>query len=274
MTIGLIHPGEMGAAVGAALRIGGRTVLWASEGRSAATVGRAQQAGLEDVGTVEELARRSDVIVSLCPPHAAVDVDRSLPGFAGVYVDANAISPATARTLASLVVRYVDGGVIGPPPRGPGTTRLYLSGPEAVSVAGSFEGTIVDARIVSSDPTAASALKMTYAAWTKGTAALLLAVRAVARAESVEQALLDEWSMSLPELPARSAAAARSALGKGWRWVGEMDEIAETFAAAGLPDGFHRAAAEIYRRSPHEAADGDVGLELVLSALRSNAALT
>jgi 3-hydroxyisobutyrate dehydrogenase-like beta-hydroxyacid dehydrogenase len=274
VTIGLIHPGEMGAAVGAALRIGGRAVLWASEGRSAATVARAQQAGLEDVGTVEELARRSDVIVSLCPPHAAVDVARSVPGFAGVYVDANAISPATARTLASLVGRYVDGGVIGPPPRGPGTTRLYLSGREAVSVADSFAGTIVDARIVSSDPTAASALKMTYAAWTKGTAALLLAVRAVARAERVEQALLDEWSMSLPELPARSAAAARSALGKGWRWVGEMDEIAETFAAAGMPDGFHRAAAEIYRRSPHEAVDGDDGLELVLSALRSNAALT
>ena len=117
MTIGLVHPGEMGAAVGAALRSGGHTVLWASDGRSAATAGRAKEAGLEDVGTVEELGRRSDVILSLCPPHAAVDVARSLPAFAGIYVDANAISPATARTLATLVGRYVDGGVIGSPPR-------------------------------------------------------------------------------------------------------------------------------------------------------------
>ena len=203
MTIGLVHPGEMGAAVGAALRSGGHTLLWASHGRSAATARRAKEAGLEDAGTLEELGRRSDVILSLCPPHAAVDVARSLTAFAGTYVDANAVSPATARRLATLVGRYVDGGVIGPPPREAGTTRLYLSGAEAEPVAEFFAGTIVDARVISADPTAASALKMAYAAWTKGTAALLLAVRAVARAEGVEQALLDEWSMSLPELADR-----------------------------------------------------------------------
>jgi 3-hydroxyisobutyrate dehydrogenase-like beta-hydroxyacid dehydrogenase len=269
VTIGLVHPGEMGAAVGAALRSCGQTVLWASDGRSAATAARAEEAGLEDVGTVAELGRRSDVIVCLCPPHAAVEVAHSLASFAGVYVDANAVSPATARTLAGVVERYVDGGVIGPPPREAAQTRLYLSGPDAALVADLFSETIVDAPVLSADPTAASALKMAYAAWTKGTAALLLAVRAVARAEGVEQALLDEWSKSLPQLPDRSVAAARSALGKGWRWVGEMDEIAATFAAAGLPDGFHRAAAEIYRRTPREAADGDAGLELVLSALCS-----
>ena len=270
----MVHPGEMGAAVGAALRSGGHTVLWASDGRSAATAARATEAGLEDAGTIEELGRRSDVIVSLCPPHAAVDVARSLTAFAGTYVDANAVSPATARTLATLVGRYVDGGVIGSPPREAGTTRFYLSGAEAEPVAALFRGTIVDARVVSADPTAASALKMAYAAWTKGTAALLLAVRAVARAEGVEQALLDEWSASLPELADRSVAAARSALGKGWRWVGEMDEIADTFAAAGLPDGFHRAAADVYRRAPRERADGDAAVELVLSALRANVAPT
>jgi hypothetical protein len=145
--------------------------------------------------------------------------------------------------------------------------RLYLSGTEAARVAGLFAGTIVDALVVSEDPDAASALKMAYAAWTKGTSALLLAVRAVARTEEVEEALLEEWRTSLPHLPEQSLAAARSALGKGWRWVSEMNEIAETFAAAGLPDGFHRAAAEIYRRSPHEDADGDESLERVLSAL-------
>src|SRR3954464_10895846 len=110
----------MGAAVGAALRNAGHAVLWASDGRSAATVARAREAGLEDVGTVAELGRRSDVIMCLCPPHAAVEVARAFASFAGVYVDANAVSPATARTLAGVVDRYVDGGVIGPPPAAAG----------------------------------------------------------------------------------------------------------------------------------------------------------
>jgi 3-hydroxyisobutyrate dehydrogenase-like beta-hydroxyacid dehydrogenase len=237
----------MGAALAAALREKGESVLWASAGRSPATAERARDAGLEDAGTVEELVLRSDVIFSVCPPAAAVDVARSAAASGGIYVDANAVSPATARAIAGLVARYVDGGIVGPPPRAPGTTRLYLSGEEAEHVADLFAGTSVDARVVSLDNTAASAVKMTYAAWTKGTSALLLAARAVARAEGIEATLLDEWRLSLPELSERSEAAARSAARKGWRWVGEMEEIADTFAAAGLPDGFHRAAAEIYR---------------------------
>src|SRR4051794_31133663 len=256
----------MGAAVGVALRHAGHPVLWASDGRSAATVARAREAGLEDLGTVAELGRRSDVIMCLCPPHAAVEVARAFASFAGVYVDANAVSPATARTLAGVVDRYVDGGVVGPPPREPGQTRLYLSGPEAALVADLFAETIVDAPVLSADPTSASALKMAYAAWTKGAAALLLAMRAVARAEGVELALLDEWSMSLPQLPDRSVAAARSALGKGWRWVGEMDEIAETFAAAGLPGGVHRPAPGDYRPTPPPAARGRPRLHPVPAA--------
>lgn len=249
MTIGVIHPGEMGTAIGTALRGTGATVLWASEGRSAATAERAGDAGLEDVGTHGELARRSDVIVSLVPPHSAVDVARGFRDFDGLYVDANAVSPATARTIAGIVKRYVDGGVVGPPPDEPGTTRLYLSGVDAPRIAELFAGTAVDARVVSERIGDASALKMTFAGWTKGTAALLLAVRAVAKSEGVEEALLAEWALSLPELPDRSAAAARSALAKGWRWIGEMEEIAATFEADGLPGGFHRAAAEIFGRT-------------------------
>jgi hypothetical protein len=258
----------MGAAVGAALRAAGQTVVWASTGRSAATAKRAEEADLEDVGTLEELGRRSDVVVALCPPSAAVEVARAAPRIAGIYVDANAVSPATARTIAGLVGRCVDGGIVGPPPRRPRTTRLYLSGADAQFVADLFADTIVDARVVSENLGAASALKMAFAAWTKGTSALLLAVRALARAEDVEEALLDEWRLSLPHLPEQSIAAAHSALGKGWRWVAEMDEIADTFTAAGLPEGFHRAAAEIYGRSPHgEHADEDDVLRRVLAAL-------
>jgi 3-hydroxyisobutyrate dehydrogenase-like beta-hydroxyacid dehydrogenase len=267
VVIGVLHPGEMGAAVGAALRAKGETVLWASAGRSASTADRADKAGLEDVVTLEELARQSDVIVAVCPPHAAADVARSLPPFTGVYLDANAVSPTTARKIGGLVSRYVDGGIIGPPPRSRGSTRLYLSGDETSLVVDLFAGTIVETRVVSGDATAASAVKMAYAAWTKGTSALLLAVRAVARAEGVEETLLDEWQASLPQLPEQSLVAARSAVAKGWRWVGEMTEIAATFAAAGLPDEFHRAAGEIYRRSPHAPADADLNLEHVLAAI-------
>jgi hypothetical protein len=96
---------------------------------------------------------------------------------------------------------------------------------------------------------------MAYAAWTKGTAALLLAARALARAEGVEEALLAEWAISQPGLADRWTGAARSAAAKGWRWIAEMEEIAAAMAAAGLPEGFHRAAAEVYRRAPGVTRD-------------------
>ena len=235
----------MGAAVGEDLLSAGHHVVWASAGRSAETRERAELAGLEDVGTVEEVVRRSQLILSICPPHAALDVARSVAGFDGIYVDANAVSPSTAREIGG---RFVDGGIIGPPPLDPGTTRLYLSGKEAERVASLFQRTALEPRVISDEPGAASALKMVYAAWTKGTAAMLIAIRALARAENVEELLLDEWRLSLPELIERSGSAARSADRKGWRWVAEMEEIAATFAAAGLPDGFHQAAADVFRR--------------------------
>jgi Domain of unknown function (DUF1932) len=239
--VGLLHPGAMGAALGDALLAGGHEVLWASEGRSAET--RARAAGFRDAGTVAALAAKSDILLSVCPPHAAVDVAAETEGFDGLYVDANAVSPDTACEVAGLHARFVDGGIVGPPPRDLGTTRLYLSGDEAPGVAGLFDGSIVGTRLVAD----ASALKMTYAAWSKGTAALLLAIRDVARANGVWDDLEAEWRESAPDLPARLDAAERSAAAKGWRWIGEMEEIADTFAAAGAPEGFHRAAAEVYR---------------------------
>lgn len=272
-TVGLLHPGEMGAALASVLRRRGSLVLWASSGRSAATARRAELAGLADVGSVGELSRRSDVILSVCPPNAALDVARSVAGFDGVFVDVNAVSPATARAVTDAIEggggRYVDGGIVGAPPRSPGTTRLYLSGASAPEVAALFAGTVVDARVVSDRVGAASAVKMAYAAWTKGTAALLLAIRALARAEDVEAALVEEWKMSLPGLPEQSLRAARSACGKGWRWVGEMEEIASAFSSVDLPDGFHRAAAELFRRAPRlEDADASEStLDQVLIAI-------
>ncbi len=252
MAVGLLHPGEMGAALGAVLRGAGHDVLWASAGRSRVTAERAERANLRDVGSAAELVSGCEVILSVCPPSAALEVARSVAAFDGVFVDANAVSPATAHAVAATVeasgARFVDGGIVGPPPVSGGTTRLYLAGSSAAPVADLFEGTVVDARVVSDRIGTASALKMAYAAWTKGTAAMLLAIRELARAEDVEEMLLEEWRLSLPTLPEASVSAARSADAKGWRWVAEMEEIAATFAAAGLPVGFHRAAAEMFRR--------------------------
>jgi hypothetical protein len=251
--IGLLHPGEMGAAVGAALRAAGAAVLWASEGRSPATASRAAEADLEDVGTLAALAGRADVLLSICPPHAAeaTALATTRAGFAGRYVDANAVAPATAARVGAIVAGAgatpVDGAIIGPPPRTPGTTRLYLSGPAAPATAELFAGTALEAIALDGAPTAASALKMAYAAWTKGRAALLLAADATARTLGVEAALTAEQARSQPDAADALAAARASAEAKGWRWVGEMEEIAATFAAAGQPDGFHRAAAEVFR---------------------------
>jgi 3-hydroxyisobutyrate dehydrogenase-like beta-hydroxyacid dehydrogenase len=274
----------MGAAVGRCLAGAGCQVLWASDGRGPQTAARARTAGLVDAGTAAEVADRADVIFSICPPHAALDVAWAVQGFGGLYVDANAISPATAREVALMVeeggATYIDGGIIGgPPPADPGPprhspaagggTRLYLSGGEADPVRRLFDGTSLDARVIGGGPWSASAVKMAYASWTKGTAALLLAARALARAEGVEDALLAEWAMSQPALGDQSRGAAASATTKGWRWVAEMEEIASSMAAAGLPDGFHQAAAEIFRRSPRaepDAAAGDT-VDWVLSAI-------
>jgi 3-hydroxyisobutyrate dehydrogenase-like beta-hydroxyacid dehydrogenase len=251
--LGVLHPGEMGAAVARALSARGETVLWASAGRSAATAERAEAAGLEDAGDVEEVCRRCEVLLSICPPHAALDFARAASGFTGIYVDANAIAPDTARAVAALQPRLVDGGIVGPPPAEPGTTRLYLSGGEAAEIAALFAGTNVDARVISQQVGAASALKAAYAGWTKGSAALLLTVRALARAEGVEDALLEEWRLSIPELEERLARAERSARRKGWRWIGEMEEIAQGMGAQDLPPGFHEAAAEVFRHAAEES---------------------
>jgi 3-hydroxyisobutyrate dehydrogenase-like beta-hydroxyacid dehydrogenase len=247
--VGVLHPGEMGAAVAGALRERGETVLWASAGRSAATSERAEAAGLEDAEDIAEVCRRCEILLSICPPHAAVEVARTASGLAGIYVDANAIAPDTARAIAKLQPRLVDGGIVGPPPSRPGTTRLYLSGGEAAEVAALFAGTNLEARILSGEPGAASALKASYAGWTKGSAALLLTMRELARAEGVEEALLEEWRLSIPDLEEHVAGAERSARRKGWRWVGEMEEIAHSMDAHDLPTGFHEAAAEVFRRA-------------------------
>jgi 3-hydroxyisobutyrate dehydrogenase-like beta-hydroxyacid dehydrogenase len=253
LTVGILHPGQMGAAVGEAAASSGRRVLWASERRSALTVARAATSGLEDVGSIRQLVT-ADVVISVCPPQVAGNVAREVvaAGFGGLFVDANATSPDTSRVLASIVEAgggaFVDGGIIGFPPHTAGTTRIYLSGVRAGEAAQIFSGSLLEARVVGIEPGVASALKMAYAGWTKGSSALILAVRALARAEGVEDHLLAEWALSQPDAGRRTEFAATINAPKAWRFAPEMIEIADTFEAVGVPDGFWRAAAEVYER--------------------------
>lgn len=255
MTIGVVHPGEMGSAIGAALVDAGSSVAWASAGRSKASAERAARSGLHDCGTLEALVVECDIVLSVCPPHAALEVASRVAAAAGgregwTYVDANAIAPATTELVGSTVTRagadFVDGGIIGPPPSTLGTTRLYLSGPAAVDVSARLATTRLELHVLGEHAGAASALKLSYAAWTKGSAALLLAARAAASRSGVEQALLEEWRTSQPGVLERWSAADRSATEKGWRWSGEMKEIASMFESCGLPAGFHTAAAQVF----------------------------
>ncbi len=272
----------MGASIGAALRACGVDVLWASHGRSQETTARADNAELLDVVDLFALAERCDVIICICPPAAATASARQIldAGFTGTYVDANAIAPATATIIGELVsargASFVDGDLIGGPARSGGSTRLYLSGQEAPSVARLFEGSDrLDVAVLAASPEHASALKMCYAAWTKGSAALLIAIRSAAQALGVEEALLAEWTRSQPDLAARSAAAASSTAPKAWRFDGEMEQIALSFRDVGLPDDFHLGAAEVYRRlTGFKGRPVEADIAAVLAAVRTGGDIT
>jgi len=274
VTVAILHPGEMGAAVGACARVHGGRVVWASEERSPATVERARAAGLTDLGTLKAVLSASDIVLSVCPPHGAVDLARSVAaaGFRGMYVDANAVSPDTTREIGRLVesggATFVDGGIIGPPPGPDAGARLYLSGKGAERIAELFTGGPLEAIALEGAVGAASALKICYAGWTKGTIALLGAIRTLAAQAGVDGALVAEWQRSQPDALKKSAQVSTSAR-KAWRWIAEMEEIAATFAAAGLPDGFHRGATEVYRRlAAYKDASTPPRLEEITTALR------
>ncbi|HYT56963.1 MAG TPA: DUF1932 domain-containing protein [Verrucomicrobiae bacterium] len=253
-TVALLHPGNMGSTIGACAATSGARVLWASEQRSAASRARAKQAGLIEVESLAAAVGQSDIVLSVCPPEFATEIAVRVAAqkFKGTYVDANAVSRATAEEIGNIVAKagasFVDGGIIGSPVKKAGTTRLYLSGEKAEEIAQLFLASMLDARSIGATPGEASALKVVYAAWTKGTDALILAIRALAAHQGVDQALLEEWSISQPALENKCVRAAAVAAPKMWRYVGEMREIAEAFEAAGLPAGFHNAAAEICER--------------------------
>ena len=196
-----------------------------------------------------QLATECDVIISVCPPDGAQALAAKVAAtnFAGTFVDANAISPALSANIgAGFGERYVDGGIIGPPARKAGSTRLYLSGARATQVADLFTDSVLASVVLPEGGTAASALKMCYAAWTKGNGALLLSVRGLAQRYAVGAALETEWEISQPGVLSRAEALAGAVAPKAWRFAGEMREIADTYEKVAMPRGFHDSAAEFY----------------------------
>ncbi|MDF1818748.1 MAG: DUF1932 domain-containing protein [Immundisolibacteraceae bacterium] len=252
--IGLLHPGSMGVSIAATLQASGAEVYWASQGRSSATRQRAEQHQLIDVDDPINLLTGCDLLISICPPHAALAMANWATdnGFTGIYVDANAISPASSLAIGKVITGgggdYVDGGVIGGPAWQSGTTWLHLSGSRAAEVAALFAAGPLQASVLSDQVGDASALKMVFAAQTKGSIALISATLAAAQSLGVREALQQQWQDLGMGLAQQAELTLMAAMPKAWRFVGEMEEVAATFEAAGLPQEFHQAAATVFRR--------------------------
>lgn len=252
--IGILYPGEMGISVAASAINNGHPVYWTSAGRSDRTRARAEKLDLIELTSLSQLGQTSEIILSVCPPHAAEGVADSVieTGFKGFYLDANAISPQRAIRIGQRMeangIHFVDGGIIGGPAWKPNETWLYLSGNDAEQIANCFIKGPLEAKIIGGEIGKASALKMCYAAYSKGTTALLGAILATAESFHVRDELYQQWDMGDPEFSDQVNRRATRVTAKAWRFEGEMHEIASTFQEVGLPDGFHNAAAEVYRR--------------------------
>ena len=272
MRIGVLHPGEMGSSVGDALIQSGHEVFWVSASRSEETRSRALL--WNEKSDLESLVDEVEAIISVCPPSQALAVAENVVSsdFAGIFVDANAIAPQTASAILRLFEgRYVDGGLIGPPARRAGSTRLYLSGERAETVKLWFSDGLLDARVISTDRgLQASSLKMAYAGYTKASSALLMLINAFAEDLGVRDELRNEWAISLPELDARSKKTATSTAAKAWRFVGEMQEIAKSMHASQLPPGFHESAASIYEMMASLKHEQKVDIEHVVASILNN----
>jgi 3-hydroxyisobutyrate dehydrogenase-like beta-hydroxyacid dehydrogenase len=252
--IGILHPGEMGISIAASAVNSGHQVYWLSEGRSDQTRARAEQHQLIGVDSLSQFCQTCEIIISVCPPHAAGDVASSVSqaGFQGLYLDANAISPQRAIKIKQLLeaqgIRFVDGGIIGGPAWKPEETWLYLSGEHAEQIAQCFTDGPLEAKVIGIEIGKASALKICYAAYTKGTTALLAAILAAAESLHVREELYEQWEIDEQGFSEQADRRVRRVTSKAWRFEGEMLEIASTFRGSGVPDGFHQAAAEIYHR--------------------------
>jgi len=252
--IGILHPGEMGISIAASAMKSGHEIFWLSENRSEKTRNRAQKNGLVDAGSFEKFCQICEIIISICPPQIAEDTAKQVVqhNFSGSYLDANAISPERSVKIGQMLalkhIHYVDGGIIGGPAWEPKSTWLYLSGENANRITDCFSAGPLETKVIGSEIGKASALKMCYAAYSKGTTALLCAILGTAETLGVREELAQQWDMDTPGFSEQTDRRVARVTAKAWRFEAEMREIASTFQSAGIPSGFHEAAAEIYDR--------------------------
>ncbi|MFZ8928753.1 MAG: DUF1932 domain-containing protein [Pseudohongiellaceae bacterium] len=277
MKIGILHPGEMGAAIAASACNSGMDVYWCSEGRSAATLERANSLGLNALPSLQSLCDTCDLLISVCPPHAALELAELVMAcnFQGIYADVNAVSPTTVTTIASKLekagIEVVDGGIIGLPPVTRGTTWLYLSGKTAATVMDCFDAGPLETEVLSDRIGQASGLKICFAANSKGKAALHTAILAAADNMGVRDALENQWDIFNPGFTAKSHGRIRQVARKSWRFTGEMKEIAATLESNGLPREFFDAAAEIYERQiTFKDVEKEPAIEAILEMVKAS----
>ena len=254
--VGLLSPGDMGHVVGRRLIDHGMSVITCLEGRSERTRGLAEKAGIASVANLGELVRDAHLILSvLVPaqaPNAAAAIAKAMKdtGNHPVYVDCNAIAPETARKMEKTILeadgRFVDAGIIGPPPKQKDTTRFYASGKdtrefEALSEFG------LDVRVIGTEIGQASGLKMTYASLTKGIAALSTELLVSAWRMGLYEVLTEEFRLSQADRLSSMEKELPRMPSKARRWIGEMEEIAKTFEDLGLTPKIYEGAADIYR---------------------------
>jgi 3-hydroxyisobutyrate dehydrogenase-like beta-hydroxyacid dehydrogenase len=254
-TVGLQSPGDMGHSIGQVLHANGLRVLTCLEGRSDRSRALAAQAGIEDGGSLEDIVQKADLFISVLVPSSAHDVAERVAtalrstGANILYADCNAIAPRTVRAVADTIEaaggRVADVGIIGPPPRKPGT-KFYVSGPGATgfSELGSYG---LDVRLLDGDVGQASALKMCYGALTKGLQALATELMVAARLAGVDDALRTEQEETMAEVLGWLEGNMPIMPPKAYRWVGEMEEIASFFADLGMTPDILNGAAEMYR---------------------------
>ena len=255
--IAILSPGDMGGGVGAALAAHGHDVLACVAGRSRETQARAERLGFRLAAGLDSLLAEADIVLSILPPEAALGMAHDVAaamrrtGHAPAYADCNAVSPETARAIGTLFegtgAPFIDAGIIGAAPRSDRPpTRFYVSG-EAAGLMDVLDGKGISVRRVGPEVGRASAVKMCYASITKGTNALHTAAMTVADSLDVGETVRAEIDESLPAVMHHMRGTIPRLPADSGRWVGEMDEIARTFASAGVTPKFHQGAAEVFR---------------------------
>ncbi len=251
ITVGLLHPGRMGAGIAAQVVANGHIVLWCPDGRSPATHHRAKDAGLSPA-PLQQLLTDSEIVLSICPPAVAEEIATTVAGlgYRGIYVEANAISPThmhrIAARLAEAGATVIDGCSCGPPPGGQPPARLYLAGAPAGSrrVADLLTASLAEAVLLGEHPGQASALKMTFACFQRTSRTAAALAHALADDHGITDALLTE-AQRMPRDILTNREFLPSVAARAWRWAPEMHEVATTLDAQHLPPDLALATAHI-----------------------------